>query len=259
LARSDQSSGGEYQPLADERCLFLRFAHLEADERQLLAFATRYGFLGVSDTQPIRTGLGEPDSDILWGESFDKWTDALTIMRVAVILAGLFRIGDKTAVERAKDLVALSPIGDKHTGVRVRLGGLHGFEDIPLSMGADDSYWSRLTVVANPPTTDKAAANGLIRAALVDMVNANLRALCSPALVDSEGAVRLTVQPSNLLGAMWLQLARAIEGKREYLRCEECGDWFDVGSDSSRSDRRTCSDRCRQRKYRRRVAQRGAE
>ena len=251
LMSPDGERGQAYDPLSEERGLFLNFADLETDEEQVLDFARRYGFLGVADTQPVWTGLREPPTDVLWGERFDKWADALIIMRVAVTLAQSFGIGGKPDIERARGLVTHTLLGDNLIRVRVDLKGLHGFEDIPLSMNPDGSEWSRATVVPRPLVMDKAAAYAFTRAALVDIVNANLRALCNPQLALSGGIALVAIQPKNLLGAMWLQLAHALDGDRKYRRCEECGGWFEVGSDGKRPDSKTCSGRCRTRKHRR--------
>ncbi len=65
---------------------------------------------------------------------------------------------------------------------------------------------------------------------------------------------RLVVLPSNLLGAMWFQLAQGLAGDVEFRACRQCGTWFRVSPDTSRSDRVYCSDPCRyQASYQRRT------
>ena len=64
---------------------------------------------------------------------------------------------------------------------------------------------------------------------------------------------RLLVLPSNLVGAMWFQLAQGLAGDVEFRACRQCGTWFRVSPDTSRSDRVYCSDPCRfQASYQRR-------
>jgi hypothetical protein len=77
-------------------------------------------------------------------------------------------------------------------------------------------------------------------------------------LYDPEGqnlAPRLT--PEFLVGAIWFQLYQCAIGEIRYKRCPECGDWEDVGPDSShRSDWRMhpgCANKRRQREYYQRV------
>ena len=69
----------------------------------------------------------------------------------------------------------------------------------------------------------------------------------------STNSQRLVVLPSNLLGAMWFQLAQGLEGAVEFRACKQCKNWFRVSPDTSRSDRVFCSDPCRyQASYQRR-------
>jgi hypothetical protein len=63
---------------------------------------------------------------------------------------------------------------------------------------------------------------------------------------------RLALTAPTLLSAVWLQLADAVSNDRAFNRCRECGRWFEVGADVTRSDRRFCSDGCRSKAYRQR-------
>jgi hypothetical protein len=57
--------------------------------------------------------------------------------------------------------------------------------------------------------------------------------------------------PRNLLGVMWLQLAEAINGNRQYRRCAGCRTWIVISRAAvgSRSSRITCSNACRMKVY----------
>jgi hypothetical protein len=88
-------------------------------------------------------------------------------------------------------------------------------------------------------------------------VNEALEGDTSPRLLyDAErGRPALRVVPRCLLTAMWLQLAEAVAGDKEYRACKECGKWFELNG--KQGDRRTlrrefCSDRCKFKEYRRR-------
>jgi len=59
---------------------------------------------------------------------------------------------------------------------------------------------------------------------------------------------RLTVHvvPGNLIGCLWLQFAKAVEGDRNYRQCENCKLWFEIGgSRAARSDKRFCTPTCK--------------
>jgi hypothetical protein len=72
-------------------------------------------------------------------------------------------------------------------------------------------------------------------------------------LMDRGGRLRRRSVPRDLLGCFWLQLARAIDGERDYRQCP-CGLWFELGP-TSRPDRLFHSNACRQAHYRERLAQ----
>ena len=90
-------------------------------------------------------------------------------------------------------------------------------------------------------------------------INEKLDGNASPQLrYDVERAKRvIQIVPKNLLTAMWLQLARTIEGNRDHRTCKECGRWFEVSTDDGkvRATREFCSDPCKSRNYRGRKAE----
>jgi hypothetical protein len=88
------------------------------------------------------------------------------------------------------------------------------------------------------------------RAALANLVSEMCAAVRVVIRVTSAqpGGLRLTFEVRSLIAAMWLQFALAVDGQREYRPCPVCGDWWDATE--ARSDRKTCSDRCRKRMHR---------
>jgi hypothetical protein len=86
-------------------------------------------------------------------------------------------------------------------------------------------------------------------AGLPDLINGGLAGRAAPRFVRDPrtGKLALQVVPENLLGAMWLQLAEAIGGGKQFRQCDRCGAWFEV---SGRVDRKLCSDACRSAAYR---------
>jgi hypothetical protein len=69
---------------------------------------------------------------------------------------------------------------------------------------------------------------------------------------ETTGRPRLCLGPENLLDALWLQLAIALDRSESLQACVECGKWFAIKSGRGRSDKEFCSDACRMRAYRRR-------
>ena len=62
--------------------------------------------------------------------------------------------------------------------------------------------------------------------------------------------LELSIVPENLIGFLWLQFAKAVDGGKAYRRCEDCGKWFELGGKSSRKDKRFCSGTCKARSHR---------
>jgi hypothetical protein len=62
----------------------------------------------------------------------------------------------------------------------------------------------------------------------------------------------LQIIPENLLSAMWLQFAQAIDGNRKYRARKECGRWFEISTDDAgfRVNRVFCSDPSKSKDYR---------
>jgi hypothetical protein len=69
------------------------------------------------------------------------------------------------------------------------------------------------------------------------------------------GGLTLRMRPFTLLGALWLQLAEAVSGNKEFRSCPTCGKWFELNPDIARTNRQFCSDACRTRAYRGRKEQ----
>lgn len=66
-------------------------------------------------------------------------------------------------------------------------------------------------------------------------------------------ASKLHFFPRNLLGVMWFQFARAVDGEIEYRRCAMCKKFLEISLDNKtgyRADRETCSSTCRSRLFR---------
>jgi hypothetical protein len=62
----------------------------------------------------------------------------------------------------------------------------------------------------------------------------------------------LYMVPVDLIGALWLQFARAVERDSQFRNCAECGTWFELAPGTARSDKLYCSTACRIKAYRKR-------
>lgn len=97
----------------------------------------------------------------------------------------------------------------------------------------------------------------LDEATLMDLVDAGLGPAGRLALDyrGDQGGLALVLKPADLLGAMWLELALAIDGDKKHRQCPACSSWFEIDPDVHRSNAKYCSDACKSRQWRIRKAQ----
>jgi hypothetical protein len=96
----------------------------------------------------------------------------------------------------------------------------------------------------------------LARIVVQKLVNEQILAHTGPALLYERGRDRLnfSIVPQNLIGGMWLQFARNIDGGKNYRQCRQCGKWFEISPDANRPTRFYCNDGpCRSQSYRGRI------
>jgi hypothetical protein len=93
-------------------------------------------------------------------------------------------------------------------------------------------------------------------------VNENLRNRVSPQLLwnvrrNRPHGLALFFVPQSLIGLMWLQLAQAVNGNKQYRQCLACKTWMLISRETTgkRSSRSSCSNACRMKVYYGRIVQ----
>jgi hypothetical protein len=254
----------EYDPMA-ESALFRRFANLATDLASIRLFANEYGLLrkpGID--RPWVTArkdeLGKytpgPIEDSYYGEHEGTWTRAILEMRRAVRLWDLVEQRERQAISFV--LVRRDPDNERPATRRYWQWAHRPAYSLPetirdaLSMNGarpvhkvfyeGDEGWH--------PTDVVAVAASFVRY----WINSGLCSTVSPRLQldPGSGESLLVHHPISLLGALWLQFANAIAGKRKQRQCKVCGTWFDIsGYKPGKTKRRVfCSDQCKSRDYR---------
>jgi hypothetical protein len=237
----------QYAPLGEESALFLRFAETEMTEDDVLMFANSYGLLGGAVGGRVRAQvLTDPAS----GEMGDRpglVLEQIRTMREAVRLWELTHRLDR------KGLVGTIRWDGTDTVVYLRPPGF------PPRV-VDAGYGEDVIVIASrkkrPELLETFKPGDLVEPArfrLRGVVNQQVGlGEVALRLVQPEqgGPDKLDVLPRSLLGALWLQLALAIGGNKEYRRCRECGRPFELTPSLNRTSRLTCSAACRNRSYR---------
>ena len=246
----------QYQPLSAFTGLFRMFADTEPDQDGIEAFADRFGRLGgdIACTIPLfdkpSSGGGVP---VGTGEPLSAWSEEILTMRIATDLWEAARSGDVSRLERVIHWT------EDGSGVRVDTHPDLPADELPQTPFRIEREWIAGVPRGNDART-RFMPGDLVRPALhhvQSMINKRLRGRVSPRLLwDVEGTrLGLYIVPEGLIGALWLQFARAVERDSQFRKCAECGDWFELASGTARADKLYCSTSCRTRAYRRRKLQ----
>lgn len=214
--------------------LFLEFADVQQTKDGIVAFANRYGLLGIGEPA-VRFADKITDPDVLLApygttrdvvEFLERWKVAIRRMKGATELWLLI------AENKLDELTRRFP------GI---IRGLFPNNDR-----------------VNRPLNREAAIE-LIQI----LITIEIRKHCHPVIewVGGLGKYEVRIVPKNLLGAMWWQFARRVSGEVTYTKCVVCGTPIKISSDVNererhQSNRELCSDKCKQKRHRQRNAAR---
>lgn len=221
----------EYTPLRDETGLFLEFANTPPTAEGILAFSNQFGPLGGSAVNGVVVSNG---SRVDMGEAISIWTDQIDNMRRVVNVWNEVKAGR----------------GKLDEFIQWRKHGVFYIDSR-----------SQIVIASNNKKNERLEfykKNDLYAPArdfLQDEVNKGLQGRISPRLLwDSiHRSLRIHFVPDSLLGCLWLQCAQAIEGKKEYRKCDVCEKPFEVKASERGQERTHCSNACKQRAYRKRA------
>lgn len=229
LCAADAAQGGwpnslAYRPLERRTGLFHEFARLQPSETSVVAFANRFGLLEEGANLHLPS---KPQAVRAHGETLEFWKSEIQTLRFAVELWDAFMSGNRN------EIVGLS-------SARVT-------ERFPLALR------QRLNLV------DLDAPQAALEA-IQDLTDDKLRRHVETRLLRPEDSFRPKVflVPCTLLGALWLQFAAAVDARKVFIECQQCGAPFELSrapGSGKRSDARFCTDRCRVAHHRQRVEQ----
>ncbi len=229
LGTRDESARWIY-PLRDFRGrLYRRFAATRPDQEGIKKFADAFGLLGedIGSLVPVKQ-LGEGREAMGVGEDLGTWLREITLMAEAVELWDLAR---ESNTARLSDLVhwRADSVGVEWPDHRY----------LPI---AGKEHRRSLYQLLEPGEVVKPALF-----AVQHIVNEQLwkKGRVGPRLVwdEERGELVRRDKPSGLIGAIWMDLLLAVDGKIDYRRCLQCGTPFPVSPKGQR--RKFCSDRCR--------------
>jgi hypothetical protein len=244
-----------YHPLSAFSGLFRDFAATDPSLDAIKVFADRFGLLGGSLRKRIvlhDEGRGGK-RPMGFGEHVDEWVHEILVMRLAVDLWESARRGDSDHLDR---MISWDPEGtrvmiDTHPELergQVPQTPAHVHRAVIADERLDPDILARFV---------PGDAIGPALHCMQSLINEHLHHRASPRLLweQSRDRLGLYIVPDGLIGAMWLQFARAVERDARFRKCPECGTWFEVAPGRGRTDKQFCSNACRTKAYRKRQAE----
>jgi hypothetical protein len=215
----------DYRPFEEVTGLFLEFADLEPTGTAIEEFANKYGMLEGKDNISATADFG-PVS--LHGEPLELWRQEIEALRKAVDLWHAMLKGREELIS-----TLVKQLGDPDK-LPMKVGHLQHFDDQDPARAALSAIQRRASYVMRNQVD-------------VDFLFAG-----------NEPRLQLSLKPFSLLGAIWLQFAVAVEERRNFEKCKNCGRPFEISrapSTGKRSDAKFCGTRCRVGSYHMRIDQ----
>jgi len=261
LTPAHRTGGGpfrvlRYHPLSAFSGLFRNFAATDPSLDAIKGFADRYGLLGGNLRRRIVLyGQGRGSKHPMgFGEHVDGWVNEILIMRLAVDLWESARQGNADYLGRMISWTSDGTRVSINTHPELQRGQLpqqkpaHVHRAVIADERLDQEILARF--VPGDPI-------GPALHCMQSLINEHLDHRASPRLLWEANRDRLGlyIVPDGLIGALWLQFARAVERDARFRQCLECTTWFEVAPGRGRSDKQFCSTACRTRAYRKRQAE----
>lgn len=241
--------GRPYELFHDAPAVFQEFGATPLDRDGILSFAERYGNLGGRYNPEV---LDVPGLHAVWGVSWERWQQDIKAMRQAVALWGAIQATREGDTDALRSII-------RWTGPERVEYFSPPVDDLP----AGTAQKVIASSVIYPERLRWLRPGDLLAPALQQLqrdVNLYLDqgAAAQLAWDERRADLRIRLTPDGLHSALWMQLAHAIAANQVFRRCAQCGTWFAVhpgGRDTGRTSRQFCSEACRGRAYRGRIAE----
>jgi hypothetical protein len=261
-----------YFPMKEAPGLFRNFAELSLDtDDDILKFANKYGQLGIPAHTDVTPRVSNPLLYNKWDERRLDWKREISSMKAMINLWDMVKSKDHAGLERhlildgGRDwehwvylshpevLEAARTISPEYA-VSIRP---NDYASILLHRDLD--WLPKGDLLMRGSFLVQQVVNNHLSGGPYERTRWHGEAAAQLCFDRESGTHRLQFMPKTLLGAMWLQFARAIDGDRKYRACKECGTWFEVSTADTgfRVNRLFCSDACKSKDYRDRKARVG--
>jgi hypothetical protein len=264
-----------YSPL-DVTNLWIEFANLEPDEKQIISFASKYGRLGgalecdLNGYVPVgfyaeKMLSSEALSDShpgywysnFYGERITDWIHEIKSIKPLFEFWSLLNSGEYTILEEKVQILAKKILFK---------GDFLAIEDCSRPDFTKPRYlrYPRITerffdseeIDNFEFHSSRDDLRHIVSAFLFKQVSGFLNGLVTARLRWDAKSHRseIVFAPSDIIGLIWFQFAQALEGKSEFKRCEVCKEWFAIRSSEGkqrkgRTDQIICGGACRVKKY----------
>lgn len=232
--------------------MFREFAAIPLTPEGVVAFANRRGPLTLD--RRFRIASPEPPHDELgvWAEPLVEWLFEVAHLRQVVRIWDLCQGGQVSELQK---FIRWREDEDGHPRVEHVMPadarynpGLWGNRRVGVvGVIASRTVNERLLTVM--PEGDVILPARIYIQKTLDLCLSSLTAT-GMELDLSTAAMSVQVTPRNLLGAMWLQFARAVEGGKDFRQCSNCGNWIEVPPTAAHAARLFCSNSCKTKNYR---------
>ncbi len=247
-------TSAEYQPLREHEALVWEFASLPFERDAYTVFAKRFGPLTRKDAGRLPDRL-----------SF--WVQEHSYLRYAVSLYQAIENRTTDDLESLGIRTAPAP-GDASRTELVASAAL--VPDPPLARFLEDvsaEFGPETARLLNDRIASEAAyalieadasTRRIVQMALATIITGSLAHHSVDPLLDPDVSplgmgLTMSFRVSDLIGAMWLQLALAAAGNKTFRSCPVCGTWWNASG--ARSHKTVCSNKCRAKQaYERRKA-----
>jgi hypothetical protein len=220
---------GEMHFNAGEADLFLNFSRLKPEKEEIIRFAESYGYLGIG-----KKYFDTERNQEFYGESINDWVDEVKLIRECI----------NWVLEIKKD----DPIQIEKVVKRVDESNLYKRPMFANRKPADKTIYLKDEFSSRSDVID------IAKYILSAEISFNLRKNTDIVLWDTDRCVpTIDIRPTNLKGALWLQIHYTLLGEHAQLKsCEQCGTLMLLGGGVSdgrkrakKDNTKTCSSACR--------------
>jgi hypothetical protein len=250
-----------YEPMREFPTLFYTFAALPLTAEGVLAFANTYGCLGIAEKLPTEIDEGPAEGESLW-----DWDQEIRELRGTLAVWQALKV-HTDPVAALSPYVTVTQEADRNAKP-YHIASAQEAAALTATLRAGGDWYCTVrsegdrALAPYRPSSPLEDVAMVMRAAAMEFVQRGINwkllehTHAGLAYLPDRGDThpRIRIIPRHLLGALWLQFARAVDGNKDYGQCLTCENRFEISLQETgyRTNRSYCSDACRSKAYRER-------